>query len=431
MTDKDKSGYRSDTHMIHGQFRTEKWEYDHHVIPPITASTTFRLDSASRGRQGFVDFGEPKKSAQAMNPVYIYDRLDEPTVGMLEDLFREIEQGESACAFACGMSAISAALMVACHAGSNIVAHRTLYGCTFSLMTNWLPRFGVDVRFVDARDLDQLRGAMDGETRAVYLETPANPTMECLDVAAVKDVIELLNRDRPGKERIVLVADNTFATPWAQRPLELGADLVVESLTKDVGGFGVDMGGMVVAPRRFHKSLRGFRKDFGGVLPPGGAWRLMVYGVSTLSLRVRRQTETAWEVARFLEGHDKVARVSYPGLDSYAGKEVARRQLVDPDGRFCPGFMVYFEVTGGLEEARARCERLVNHIASHSYCITLAVSLGMTKTLVETPGLMTHSVMDAGSQSEAGIHPGGVRLAMGLESPSDIIRDLTEALDGC
>lgn len=431
MTDKDKAGYRYETHLIHGKFRTEKWEYDHHVIPPITASTTFRLDSASRGRQGFVDFGEPKKAAQAMNPVYIYDRLDEPTVGMLEDLFREAELGESACAFACGMSAISAALMVSCQAGSNIVVHRTLYGCTFSLMTNWLPRFGIEVRFVNAQDPGEIEAAMDSETRAVYLETPSNPTLECLDIAALREIIEPLNTNRPQKDRIVLIVDNTFATPWAQRPLTLGADLVVESLTKDVGGFGVDMGGMVVGPARFHKSLRGFRKDFGGVLPPAGAWRFMVYGISTLSLRVRRQTETAMEIAAFLEGHPKVRLVSYPGLASYPCADLARRQLVDPEGNFCPGFMIYFEVDGDLDDARNGCERLVNHIASESYCITLAVSLGMTKTLVETPGLMTHSSMDASSQSEAGIHPGGVRLAIGLENPADILRDLEKALDAC
>lgn len=420
--------YQYDTRLIHGRFRTEKWEYDHHVIPPITASTTFRLDSASRGRAGFVDFADPKHAAQAISPIYIYDRLDEPTVGMLEDMMRDAEGGETACAFACGMSAISAVLMVTGRAGSSVVAHRTLYGCTFSLMTNWLPRYGITTRFVNGGDLEAVVAAVDDTTRAVYLETPANPTLQVLDIAAVRRALEPINARRGPKDQVILVVDNTFATPWAQRPLALGADIVVESLTKDVGGFGVDMGGMVVAPRRFHKSLKGFRKDFGGVLPPASAWRIMVYGLSTLGLRIERQTETAGRVARYLESHPAVGRVLYPGLESFPQADVARRQLVDPKGRFCPGFMVYFEVAGkDIEESRARCERLVNFIATHSYCITLAVSLGMTKTLIETPGLMTHSSMDSRALSEAGIHPGGVRMALGLEDADDVIRDLDEA----
>jgi len=431
MSKEDKRRYGVETKLIHGRHRTEKWQYDHHVIPPITASTTFRLDSANRGRQGFVDFAEPKKAAQAMNPIYIYDRLDEPTVGMLEEHFCEVEQGESGSAFACGMSAISAALMVACHSGANIVSHRTLYGCTFSLMTNWLPRYGIDVRFVNTLDMDEILGSIDEDTRVVYLETPANPTLECIDIARVRGVIDPINARRDQKDRIVIITDNTFATPWAQRPLTLGSDIVVQSLTKDVGGFGVDMGGMVVAPVRFHESLHGYRKDFGGVLPPASAWRLMVYGLSTLPIRVRRQTEIAGEIAAFLEGQPKIDRVVYPGLDSYPGSEVARRQMVDPDGEFCPGFMIYFELAGDLEKSRTCCERLVNYIASESYSITLAVSLGMTKTLVETPGLMTHSSMDANMLSKAGIHPGGVRLAIGLEHPRDIIKDLEQALDQC
>jgi len=427
MDKKPVTDYQCATRLIHGEFRTEKWEYDHHVIPPITASTTFRLDSASRGREGFVDFADPKHAAQAISPIYIYDRLDEPTVGMLEDMMRDAEGGETACAFACGMSAISAALMVTGRAGSSIVAHRTLYGCTFSLMSNWLPRYGIRTRFVNAGRPEEVLAAVDDTTRAVYLETPANPTLELIDIAAVRRALEPVNARRGPKDQVVIIADNTFATPWGQRPLSLGADIVVESLTKDVGGFGVDMGGMVVAPKRFYKSLKGYRKDFGGVLPPASAWRVMVYGLATLPLRLERQSATAMQVAQFLESHPMVSRVSYPGLASFPQREIALRQLVDPRGRFCPGSMVYFEVAGDLEESRSRCERLVNYIAQHSYCITLAVSLGMTKTLVETPGLMTHSAMDACALSEAGIHPGGVRMAIGLEDAADILRDLDEA----
>jgi cystathionine beta-lyase/cystathionine gamma-synthase len=422
---------RADTRLIHGKHRTEKWDYDHHVIPPITASTAFRLDSADRGQQGFVDFANPKAAARAMNPIYIYDRLDEPTVGMLEDLVREAEGGECAIAFACGMAAISASLMVTGRAGSNVVAHRTMYGCTFSLMSNWMPRFGLAARFVDGSDRGALLAAVDDKTRAVYLETPANPTMECLDLAAIRSTLAPVNAGRGPKDQVVVIVDNTFATPWGQRPLSLGADIVVASLTKNVGGFGIDLGGMVVAPERFLKSFRGYRKDFGGVLPPHSAWNYMVYGLPTLPIRLARQMESAAAVSAFLEAHPRVARVSWPGLESFPWKEVARRQLVDPEGRFCPGSMIYFEVAGDLDESRARCARVVDHIAKNAYSVTLAVSLGMTKTLIEAPGLMTHSALDACAQSVAGIHPGGIRLSLGLECADDVIGDLAAALDRC
>jgi len=157
----------------------------------------------------------------------------------------------------------------------------------------------------------------------------------------------------------------------------------------------------------------------------------MVYGLSTLGVRMARQVETAGKVARFLEAHKKVARVFYPGLDSFPWKEVAQRQLQDPEGHFCPGYMVYFELAGEPGEAHTRCERLVDHIASESYCITLAVSLGMTKTLIEAPGVMTHCALDPEAQFKAGIHPGGVRLSMGLENSEDILHDLAQALDFC
>lgn len=430
-----KERCRMETRLIHGEHRSNKWDYDHHVLPPVTASTAFRLDSAVRGQKGFVDFTDPKSAAQAMSPIYIYDRLDEPTVAMLEDLFAEFEGGESACAFACGMAAISAALMVTgrhgrCQASepNNVVAHRTMYGCTFSLMSNWLPRFGIEARLINMNDTDALIAALDEKTRAVYIETPANPTLECIDIAAVKDVLKKTNATRGPKDQVLLIVDNTFATPWAQRPIEHGADIVVESLTKNVGGFGVDMGGMVVCPKRLHKAFRGYRKDFGGVLPPANAWNFMVYGVPTLPIRLQKQQETALRVAEFLESHPKVARVFYPGLESFPWKDVARRQMRDKEGRFYPGSMIYFELKGELEECRVQCERVIDYVASNAYSITLAVSLGLTKTLIEAPGLMTHSALDPCAQSAAGIHPGGIRLSIGLEAAEDLIADLEDAL---
>jgi cystathionine beta-lyase/cystathionine gamma-synthase len=415
--------------MIHGKHRSEKWDYDHHVIPPKTASTTFRLDSVGRGKRGFTEFGVPKDEREGRRPTYIYDRLDEPTIAMLEDQIREAEGGEAACAFACGMAAISAVFMTATRTGGNIIAHPTMYGCTYSLLSNRLPRFGIETRFVDVSNPDALLAAVDSRTGLVYLETPANPTLECLDIAAIRETLAPVNARRHPEDQVLIVVDNTFQTFWGQRPLELGADIVVASLTKGVGGFGVDMGGMVVSPARFDSPLRCHRKDFGGVLPPATAWNYLVYGVPTLPIRVDRQVETALEVARFLEGHTRVARVHYPGLDSFPWAGIARRQMTTPEGIFCPGTMIYFEVNGeDLEQARKSCEAVINRLAADSYSFTLAVSLGMTKSLVEAPGLMTHSALDPCAQSKAGIHIGAVRLSIGLESSQDLIRDLESAL---
>ncbi|MBM4387056.1 MAG: aminotransferase class I/II-fold pyridoxal phosphate-dependent enzyme [Deltaproteobacteria bacterium] len=426
---KTEKGYHMETFLIHGKFRSEKWDYNHHVIPPITASTAFRLDSALRGQQGFIDFADAKYAARALSPIYIYDRLDEPTVGMLEDFLKEVEGGEAAVAFACGMAAISAALVVTAKTGSEIVAHRTLYGCTFSLMTNWLPKLGIKTKFVDMTDESEIRNAINEKVRAVYFETPSNPTLEIIDIEMVRRCVDEENARRGHKDKILVMVDNTFATPYIQRPLRHGADIVVESLTKNIGGFGVDMGGAVIVPERLRKSFRGYRKDFGGVLPPSNAWSIMVYGLPTLKLRIKRQEETAAKVAKFLSGHPAISKVSYPGLKNFPGLEIAKRQMCNLDGEFSPGTLIYFEVAGSLEDAGKRCGSLIDYIAENSYSITLAVSLGMIKTLIESPGLMTHCAYSADEQSRIGIHPGGVRLSIGLEDAEDIMRDLGEALN--
>ncbi len=423
-----RDAYGPGTRLIHGQPRSTRWEYSHHVLPPLTTSTTFRLDSTHRGAQGFVDFATDVADDGSTPPTYIYDRLDEPNIGMLEEQMREAEGGEAAVAFACGMAAISAALMTCSGAGHSIVAHRTMYGCTHSLLTTKLPRYGMTVRTVDARNPGNVADAVTDDTRVVYFETPANPTMECIDIAAIRKALEPVNALRAPDDQVLIIVDNTFHTFWGQRPLALGADVVVGSLTKNVGGFGVNMGGIVVGPRRLHGPLRAHRKDFGAVLSATAAWQILVYGVSTLPVRLEQQSATALKIAKFLESHPKVGRVLYPGLESYPYREIAKRQLTTPLGHFCPGSMIYFEIAGERAEAAERCGRMINTVASDSYCITLAVSLGMTKTLIEAPNLMTHCALDAKAQEAAEIHPAGVRLAIGLEDAADLQRDLENGL---
>src|SRR5437899_9778051 len=260
--------------------------------------------------------------------------------------------------FSTGMAAISAAICALVSSGHQIVAHRVLYGSTHSLLTNWLPRFDVRTEFCDLTNPECIAGAATRDCRVVYFETPVNPTMELIDMAAVRKVVDQLNASRPEPEQIRIVVDNTFATPYCQRPLEFGVDLVVHSLTKDIGGFGTDMGGAVIGSNRFYNLLMLYRKDFGGVLSPKNAWPILVYGLPTLATRMVNQQKGAMMVANFLLKQPKVARVVYPGLPNFPQAELARRQMVGYDGKFAPGSLLYFELkscngTGAMADRKS------------------------------------------------------------------------------
>ncbi len=420
-------GVAWDSFLIHGRHFTEKWDFRHHIIPPQSSSVTYRLDTTERGAQGFRDYASG--TAERREPIYIYDRLDEPTRGMLEDELAAIEGGEVCVAFASGMAAISAALGVLLRAGEHVVAHRMLYGCTDSLLRSWYPRLGIGVGRVDLRQPDALREAIRPETRVVYFETPVNPTLELIDIAAVRAVVDEVNAGRVEQERIWIVVDNTFATPYCQRPLSLGADVVVHSLTKNIGGFGTDMGGAVIAPRALEGPLLLYRKDFGGVLAPKSAWPILVYGLPTLPMRLQKQMATAMTVARFLQGHPLVHRVSYPGLEDHPQILLAKRQMRDPEGRFAPGSMIYFETVEDDPDEPRRCVRLVDWIAREAYTLTLAVSLGQLRTLIENPGAMTHAAVPPEERVAGGIRPNAIRLSIGIEAADDIIADLRAAFE--
>jgi cystathionine beta-lyase/cystathionine gamma-synthase len=272
------------------------------------------------------------------------------------------------------------------------------------------------VKRVDMNDIAALRATITERTRILYFESPVNPTLELIDIAAVRALADQVNRERPEQRRLLVLIDNTFATPFGQRPLEHGADIVLHSLTKNLGGFGTELGGAVICPKWLLASLLLYRKDLGGILSSKAAWAIMVYGLPTLPLRLKRQIHSAKKVAAWLERQDAVARVTYPGLASYPWRALAEKQHRDFDGDFAPGGMIYFE----LDPERADAEELVDELSRSAYSITLAVSLGHTKTLIEMPSCMTHSVY--------GERGNGLRLSIGLESPSDIIADLKAAL---
>jgi len=419
--------YHIRSRLIHGRSHSARWDYAHHVVPPMTASATFRLDSVHRGVQGFEDFAQGEDRV-GHAPIYIYERLGEPNVDMLEDNLAAAECGEMALCFASGMAAISAALCTLARAGEHVIAHKVLYGCTYSLIKNWLPRFQIEHTMADMADLDAVRTAIKPQTRVLYFETPVNPDMRLIDIAAIRHLADKANADRPAAEHIRIVVDNTFATPYCQRPLELGADVVCESLTKAIGGFGTDIGGAVIGPKSMYHDLILFRKDFGGALSPKSAWPPLVYGLPTLATRMVNYQKSALRVAQFLELHPKVEAVHYPGLKSYPQHELARTQMHDYRGKFAPGSMIYFVVRDEGGEGKA-AERMIDWAAKNAYTLTLAVSLGQIKTLIEVPYSMTHAAMPDDEKLARGLVPGGIRLSIGLEDWHDIIADLGAALE--
>ncbi len=404
-----QTAYHPLTRWLHGESRSKRWDFSHHVVPPISASSSYRLETTGRGARGFQEYGQDSEQ-----PVYIYDRLDEPARGMLEDALADAEGLDAGVCFASGMAAIAAALGCLLRTGDHIVAHRTLYGCTQSLFDRWFPRLGLRVTQVDLSRPHELAEALEPSTRVVFFETIVNPSLEIFDVPLIRAIIDA----HPSGCHAKIVVDNTFATPYCMRPAAWGADVVVHSLTKNIGGFGTELGGAVLVKADLAPEVRVYRKDFGGVLAAQSAWSVLVHGLPTLAIRLERQQASALTIATALELEPAVRCVRYPGLASYPQRALAAKLLRTPDGGFAPGSMIYFE----LDAARADAARFVDHLAQHAYAVTLAVSLGHVKTLVEMPRWMTHSACpDA-------VEAAGVRLSIGLEHPGDILRDLRAAL---
>lgn len=424
----DESKYSMDTHIIYGKSITDKWDYAHHVTAPISSSTTFRLDSVERGAQGFsqfantIDFGEKA-------PIFIYDRLGEPNKDMLEENLAYVEKGEMAVSFASGMGAISSILGVLTKSGDEIIAHHTMYGCTYSLLTNWYPRYNIKVNQIDLTDLDNLNTSINDKTRVIYFESPANPTLAIIDIQGLVKIIKEINEARDEKNKIYTVIDNTFATPFCQRPIEYGIDFVIHSLTKGIGGFGTDMGGAIIGPKKFRDSILLYRKDFGAVLNTKSAWAILTYGLPTLGLRQRQQIKSATRIAEYLNANPKIEFVNYPGLPNFKYYELAKKQMLDFNGNFAPGSLIYFALKGETPaESKENGRKFMDYVANTAYTMTLAVSLGHTRTLIEHPASMTHSAIPPEKLAEHRIDAGGVRFAIGLENADDILFDLDEAL---
>lgn len=413
------------TFNVHGSDTTQAWEFSHHLVPPMTASTTFRLKSLKRGADGFQLFANPgqlEKSLKKNEPIWIYDRLEEPSSKMLEEQLANMENGETAISFSSGMGAISASLMAFLKAGDEVISHKTLYGCTYSLITSWLPRFGIDHRLIGINEL-AAADLKNKNVKVIYFESVSNPSLEIVDIRRLSRLVQAENKKRAAADRIKIIVDNTFATPWGLRPLEHGADLVIQSLTKNIAGFGTEMGGAIITSKKYLSPLLLIRKDIGAIMHPHSAWNIMVYGIPSQVLRFEAQQANSMKIAAFLENHPKVEKVFYPGLKSFPQYKLARALLRSPNGDFAPGQMLTFTLKGST----ATTEKFINHIAKNSYSITLAVSLGLIKTLIEVPGLMTHAAVPKEKQEQSGIPAKLIRMSIGIEDPRDIIGDLEQA----
>jgi methionine-gamma-lyase len=367
------------------------------VGKPIYQTSTFAFESAKAGAEIFT--GERKG--------YVYTRISNPTQEALEKEMAFLEGGEAALAFSSGMAAISSVVLALCKSGDNFVSSDTLYGGSHQLFAETLPRWDIEAREVDATNLENIKNAIDKNTRLVYIETPANPTMSIIDIEGCVKIAK--------KHGIPVVVDNTFATPYFQRPLELGASIVVHSATKYIGGHGDTVAGVAIADEEFIGNLRmGILRDIGGVISPLNAW-LLVRGLKTLAIRMEKHQENALQIAKYLQFHPKVKRVMYPGLTAHPQHQLAKSQMSGFGG------MISFEVKGG----RKAGEKMMDAVE----LITLAVSLGDVDSLIEHPASMTHSTYSPEDLEAVGITENLVRLSVGIEDPVDIINDLSQALN--
>ncbi len=361
------------------------------ILTPIHQSTTFVQESID----------------EYMARGYSYSRSGNPTVDAFEEKIRDLEGGAGAAAYASGMAATVAVLMGFLNAGDHAVVSDVVYGGTHRFATRVLARFGVEFSFVDTSDPALVAAALKPSTKLVFTETPANPTLKLTDLRAISDLT--------AERGLLHAVDNSLLTPYYQRPLELGADFVVHSTTKYLDGHNATLGGAAVAATGEQLAqLKFMQKSAGSIMSPLVAW-LTLQGTKTLSERMDRQSANALEVARFLESHQRVTRVGYPGLESFPQFDLAKRQA----SGF--GAMAWFEVEGGVEAGK----RLMRSVKLWS----LAENLGQVESLITHPVTMTHGDMPPEERARAGITDGLVRLSVGLEDVEDLIDDLAQALE--
>lgn len=337
---------------------------------------------------------------------FIYARYGNPTVSMFEDRIADLEGAEAAFATASGMAAVHAALMCQLKAGDHVVAARALFGSCLYIIETLCPRFGIDVSLVDGTDLAEWKAAIRPETRVAFLETPSNPLLEIADISAIAELAH-----HAGAR---LIVDNVFATPMYQRPLDLGADVVVYSATKHIDGQGRCLGGVILGTESFIRNeVEPYVKHTGPAISPFNAW-VMLKGLETLPLRAHAQVDSAERLAQTLQNHAKINRTVYPGLDTHPQFALAKAQMERP------GSILALEIAGGASGAF----RFLNALG----LISISNNLGDAKSLVTHPATTTHQRLDEDAKKTLGITPGLVRLSVGLEHPDDLIADIERGL---
>ena len=366
------------------------------VVTPIYQTSTFKFKDAQQGANRFAGKEEG----------YIYTRLGNPTIKALEKKLALLEHGYDALACASGMAAVNTALLSLLQAGDHMISTDAIYGCTFDVFTESYLKFGIDISFVDTCNLDLIEKNIKPNTKVIYLETPANPTLKIADIEAICKIAQQHN--------IYVVVDNTFASPILQNPIDLGADLVVHSLTKYINGHADIVGGAVIAKTKdLYDILYPTFKNMGFNMDPHQAF-LVDRGSKTMNLRIIKCQENAQKVAEFLEKHNKVASVAYPGLKSHPQYDLAKKQMRGA------GSMISFELKGGYVAG----QKLMNSVK----LITLAVSLGGIESLIQHPASMTHAHVSEEAKKAAFITDGLVRLSVGIEDIEDLLEDLDQAL---
>jgi len=366
------------------------------VMTPIFQTTSFAFPSIET-LQDFLD-GRAKER-------FIYTRTGNPTVYAAEQKLAHIEGGEDAIILSSGMAAITTSVMSMLQAGDEIISSRDIYGRTAHFFTRTLPQWGVKVHFVDAANIEQAREFITEKTKMFYFETPTNPTLRIIDLQKVAELSH--------KYGLISIIDGTFATPYNQKPLDAGIDLVIHSGTKYLSGHSNITSGAIVGNTELIAKARDHRMTYGGVLDPFGAY-LLLLGMKTLAVRVEKQNQSAMEVAQFLNSHNKIITVHYPGLPNHSHYELAARQMYGFGG------MLAFDVEGGLEG--------VKKFANNLQLVHRATSLGGVESLMTIPSLTTHRFISPEERERVGVTPGLVRLSVGIEDTEDLISDLNQAL---
>lgn len=388
----------------------ESWATDTQMI----RGGTYRSELAETSEALFLNSGFCYDSAEVAEsrfngiaPGYVYSRYVNPNLKMLEERLCLLEGAEACTVMGSGMAAVFGSLMSFLKAGDHVIAHRVLFGSCFYIVTEILPRFGIEITLLDGTENANWNGAFKANTRAVFIETPANPTLELVDIAYVAKLCK--------QHKSTLIVDNIFATPLLQSPLELGADVIVYSTTKHMDGQGRTLGGAVLASKKFiEETLLPFHRHTGPALSPFNAW-VIFKSLETFTLRMERHCSNAQAVAEALEAESKVEKVLYPGLPSHPQHALAAQQMKHG------GTMVAFVLKGGKESAFAFMNAL--------QVIDISNNLGDAKSLITHPASTTHSNIIPEEQQKIGITPGLLRLSVGLEDKEDLIRDIRQALD--